>query len=165
MSEYCVVVADGSRARFFSLDPVDFPEVEGGPRLTEQADIINPERDLPQRELFSSAKTIRSRPALGGSTHGVDDHRAQHEDEFERRFARQVAAEAVRIAQANKSRYVVLAAQPRMLGFLRQEIDVVLKNGMVVRELGKDLSKLSATQVHDHLAKDQLLPPRKRPAV
>ena len=165
MSEYCVVVADGSRARFFSLDPVDFPEVEGGPRLTEQADLINPERDLPQRELFSAPKTIRSRPPLGGSGHGHDDHRAQHEDEFERRFARQVAAEVVRLAQANKSRYVVLAAQPRMLGFLRQEIDVVLKNGIVVRELGKDLSKLSAAQIHDHLAKDQLLPPRKRPAV
>lgn len=30
MSEYCVVVAQGSRARFFTLEPAEVPEMEGG---------------------------------------------------------------------------------------------------------------------------------------
>jgi protein required for attachment to host cells len=165
MSEYCVVVTDGARARFFTLDPVEFPDVEGSPRLTEQGNLINPERDLPQRELFSSATTGRNRAPEGGPAqgHGYDDHRNQHEDEFERRFARRVAEEASRVAQSTKARCVVLAAQPRMLGFLRQELTILLKSGFEVRESVKDLSKLSPVQIHEHLAKEQLLPARKRP--
>jgi hypothetical protein len=38
-----------------------------------------------------------------------------------------------------------------------------MRNGMEVRELGKDLSKLSSHQVHEHLTKEQLLPARRRP--
>jgi protein required for attachment to host cells len=163
MSEYCVVVTDGARARFFTLDPAQFPDLETSPRLTEQGNLINPEKDLPQRELFSSPKSRRNVPVEGGASHGHDDHRDQHEDEFERRFARRVAEEASRLAQSTKARCVVLAAQSRMLGFLRQELSILLKGGFEVRESGKDLSKLSPVQIHEHLAKEELLPARRRP--
>jgi protein required for attachment to host cells len=163
MSDYCVVVTDGARARFFTLEPVDFPDVESGPRLTEQGNLVNPEKDMPQRELFSNTKTGRNRAPGGGPAHGYDDHRDEHENEFERRFARKVAEETTRIAHSNRAHWIVLAAEPRMLGFLRIELKTVMRNGVEVRELGKDLSKLSSQQVHAHLAKEQLLPARRRP--
>lgn len=162
MSDYCAVVTDAARARLFTLEPVEFPEVQSGPRLIEREAFVNPEKDLPESELFSTSKAGRNRAPQGGPSHGYDDHRSQHTDEYERRFARVVADETMKLAQAHGARQVVLAAQPRMLGFLRQELDTLTRNGIEVRELAKDLSKLSATQVHDHLAKEKLLPPCKR---
>jgi hypothetical protein len=38
MSDYCIVIANGVRARFFTLDPVEFPELESGPLLCEGED-------------------------------------------------------------------------------------------------------------------------------
>jgi protein required for attachment to host cells len=163
MTDYCVVVMDGARARLFTLETAEFPEVQSSPKLVEQEDLVNPEKDLADRELFSS-KSGRTRAPRGSLSHGYDDHRAQHGDEFERRFARMVAGHTVRLAQESRVRCVVLAAQPRMLGFLRQEIGQLAKNGFDVREVAKDLSKLSSGQVHEHLAKERLLPPCKRAA-
>ncbi len=162
MTDYCVVVTDGARARLFTLEPADLPEIESSPKLVEREALVNPERDLPDRELFSSSKAGRNRAPQGGPAHGYDDHRSQHDDEFERRFARTVAGHTVRMAHDSRVRYVVLAAQPRMLGFLRQEIGQLVKNGFEVRELAKDLSKLPPGQVHEHLATERLLPPCKK---
>ena len=53
MSEYCVVVADGTRARFFTLEAAQFPEMESGPNLIEKKDLINPETETAGRELSS----------------------------------------------------------------------------------------------------------------
>jgi protein required for attachment to host cells len=164
MTDYCVVVMDGARARLFTLESAEFPEVESSPKLVEREDLVNPEKDLAGRELFSSNKTGRNRAPHGGPAHGYDDHRAQHEDEFERRFARVIAEHTVRLAHESRVQCVVLVAQPRMLGFLRQEMGQLTRNGFEVREVAKDLSKLSSAQVHDHLAKERLLPPCKRAA-
>jgi len=164
MSEYVVVVADGSRARFFTLEPAEIPEIEGGPNLVEREDLANPERELPDRELWSEVKTGRNRAPNGGPAHGYDDHRAQHEAEYERRFARAVAERAAALAAANGTRRVVIAAEKRMLGFLRNELGSLERAGVEVREVARDLSKLGARQIHEHLAKEGALPRRRNPA-
>ena len=164
MSEYVVVVADGSRARFFTLEPAEIPEIEGGPNLVEREDLANPERELPDRELWSEPKTGRNRAPNGGPAHGYDDHRAQHEAEYERRFARTVAERTVALANANGTRRVVIAAEKRMLGFLRNELGALARAGIEVREVARDLSKLAARQIHEHLAKEGVLPRRRNPA-
>lgn len=158
MPSYCVVVADGARARFFSLKPAELPAFEGGPDLDEREDLVNPEKEQTSRELFSNLKTGRNRAPGGGPAHGYDDHRDQHEDEFERRFARRVAA---RIDELSPLEHIVLVADPRLLGFLRTEL--AAKQGTEVRELGKDLSGLSSTEIHSHLAAAGLLPERVPP--
>ncbi|HHM04961.1 MAG TPA: host attachment protein [Gammaproteobacteria bacterium] len=163
MSDYCVIAVDGSRARFFTLVPAAQPEVESGPNLVEDSEaLINTETDMSGKEKWSDMKTGRNM-SNGGQAHGYDDHRDQHDDEFKRRFAKQVAGEAVRFAQAHNARHLVIAAEKRMLGFLRETLKCPPKAGFTVSELAKDVSWLSPHDIHALLAKDNLLPPRRAP--
>ena len=163
MTQYCVVVVDGARARFFTLQPAELPELESSPRLVELEDLVNPEAEVPDRELWTEAKTGRNRAPNGGPAHGYDDHRERHEDELERRFANSVGEHCEALARREKADVIVLAAQKRMLGFLRQTVVPRLK-GMEVKEYTKDLSKLGPQEIHDHLAREALVPERKPPA-
>jgi protein required for attachment to host cells len=164
MNGYCVVVAAaGGRARLFTLEPARYPEVESGPNLVEQQDLVDPERESSGQELWANAKSGRNRAPGGGPAHGYDDHREQHRDESERRFARQVAQEAVRLAREQAARTIVLAAEKRMLGFMREALDSLAREGVAVRELAKDLSKLPPLDLHEHLAREGLVPARRNP--
>ncbi len=164
MNGYCVVTADGGRARLFTLEPARYPEVESGPSLVEQRDLVDIEQETAGAELWTSTKSGRNRAPGGGPAHGYDDHRSQHRAESERRFARQVAQEAMRLAQAHAARTIVLAAEKRMLGFLRTALDPLVRNGMVVQEVAKDLSKHPPIEIQELLARDGLLPARRAPA-
>jgi len=165
MSEYCVVVTGGSRARFFTLEPVQFPELESGPKLMDKGELLNPVKETAGRDLYTDLKTGRSRAPGRGPSHGYDDHRAQYEDEFDRRFARQIIGKAKRLARENRARCIVLAAPARMLGLLRQDLEVIPKQGIEVHQVAKDMSKFTPREIHDHLAKKQLIPAYKRPGV
>ena len=165
MQQNCVVVAGGARARFFTLEEVEFPEMQSVPNLCEVNDLVNPEQGAQGNDLWSSSKSGRNRGGAGGGTHGYDDHRTQHEDEFERRFARNIAREATRLIEQSSTRQLVLVAQKRILGFLRNELDTLIKAGVEVRELAKDLSKLSPLELHEHLARERLIPQRRSPAL
>ncbi len=165
MQQNCVVVAGGARARFFTLEEVEFPEMQSGPNLCEVNDLINPEKEAAAGELWSDSKSGRNRGGSGGGAHGYDDHRTQHEDEFERRFARDIAREAARLIDKSSTRQLVLVAQKRILGFLRNELDALIKAGVEIHELAKDLSKLSPLELHEHLAREHLIPQRRTPAL
>lgn len=163
MSEYCVVVADAGRARLFTLEAARDPETESGPRLVERKGFVNPEKSLPDHEVSSDAKSMRSRNPQGGSAHGYDDHRAAHELEVERRFAKQVAREAEILARAEQAGTVILAAQSHMTGHLRRELEGFAKAGLTLRELAASVSKLTPSDIQEHLVKAGLLPPCRRP--
>jgi len=165
MSEYCVVVSSGARARFFTLEPVDFPELESGPKLIDKGELLNPTKETAGRDLYTDLKTGRSRAPRGGPAHGYDDHRTQHEDEFDRRFARKVAEKARLLAKETRARRIVLAAPARMLGYLRQDLAVIPREGIEVHKVAKDMSKFTPRQIHDHLAKRRLLPAYRKPGV
>lgn len=162
MQHNCVVVAGGSRARFFTLEDVEVPEMQSGPNLCEVNDLISTEMDAAGNELWSDTKSGRNRG--GNGAHGYDDHRSQHESEFERRFARDIARETARLLRDNSTRQVVLVAQKRTLGYLRNELETLLRSGVEIKELAKDLSKLSPLELHEHLARERLLPQRRTPA-
>lgn len=163
MQHNCVVVAGGSRARFFTLQEAEFPEIESGPNLCEVNDLINFEKAIRDSDLWSDTNSGRNRGSHNSPSHGYDDHRSQHQDEFERRFARDIAREAARLARQNSTQQVVLVAQKRILGFLRNELDTLTKSGVEIKELAKDLSKLSPLELHEHLAREHLLPQRRSP--
>ena len=163
MSDYCVIVTGGAFARFFTLEPVEFPELESGPRLIERGKIVNPEKEIAGRDLYTDSKMGRGHAPHGGSAHGYDDHRLQHDKEFDRRFAREISKKAGSIARDNRARSVVLVAPARMLGLLRQELDTIMKHNVKVKILAKDMAKFSPRKIHDHLAKVKALPPQKRP--
>lgn len=163
MSDYCVIVAGGASARFFTLEPVEFPELESGPRLVERGKIVNPEKEIAGRDLYTDSKMGRGHAPHGGSAHGYDDHRLQHDKEFDRRFARKISKKAGSIAQADQARYVVLVAPARMVGLMRQEMYTIFKHNVKVTILAKDMAKFSPRKIHDHLAKMHVLPQQKRP--
>ncbi len=163
MTQYCVVVTNGARARFFTLQQSDIPELESGPNLIEQRQLTNPQKETQGASLWSDAKSGRNRAANGGPAHGYDDHRDQHQDEYERRFAANIAEECARLTRSHKASDVVLVSQKRMLGFLRSAMESKL-NGTNLQELAKDLSKLNPHELHEHLARERLLPRRRSPA-
>jgi protein required for attachment to host cells len=163
MSDYCVVVTAGARARFFTLEPVEFPELESGPRLIECGELCNPEKAIPTRNLYTESKSGRHRAPRGGPAHGYDDHRSQHEDEFDRRFAHEVMEKTRSLAQAKQARYIAVVAPAHILGLLRHELPNIVKRGTHVHKLAKDMTKFSPKRIHDHLAKRRVLPACKRP--
>ena len=161
MSDYCVVVAGGAEARFFTLEPADTPEIQSGPNLVEHEVLVNPEKHASGGEIFSDAKSGRNRGAAG--THGYDDHRDRHLEESGRRFAKSIAQSAAQLVKSSAANRLVLVAEKQLLGQLRGEVEALGKNGLTIRDCAKELSKLPPIELHAHLAKEQLLPARKGP--
>ena len=163
MTDYCVVTADGSRARFFCLNVPERPGVDPGPTLSEAgAALVNPDFELGERANFGDSKTGRGYSS-SGAVHGYDDNRDDHMDEYKRRFAKRVAEQALQFAERNQCKQLVLAAERRMLGYLREAMVVPPKACFSVKELAKDVCRLDATELQAHLAGEGLVPARRRP--
>lgn len=159
MSEYCVVVAEGSRARFFTVEPAEIPELQSGPHLIEHQTMVNPEHKVHAVHILAD-RTGRNRSSAGSQGHDFDDHRAQRDDEMERRFAREITRQLDSMARSNGTQHVVVCAEKRMMGFLRPTLQGAIPHGVALREVKKDLAKLTARQLHDHLSRDGHIPPR-----
>ena len=160
MNQYCVVVANGTKARFFTLQDSDIPELQSGPNLILQSDLDNPELTSHKQQLWTDSKSGGNR-GHGGKSHGYDDHRSQHTEEIEKRFANTIADECNRLRNGAYS-HIVLVAQQRMLGHLRQACDSKLQ-GVNISELAKDLGKMGPIDVHQHLSNSKLIPERRKP--
>jgi protein required for attachment to host cells len=152
MTKYCVVTADGGRARFFIKFPAWQASVEPRPDLVEEGeDLINAEARLTGHELWSDT------PA-GGMAHTYDDHRDQHSEEFKHRFAKRIAQHALQLAQRHHAQVLIIAAEKHMLGLLRKELDASA-GALEIREVSKDLSRLGPAELQRHLAEAGVLPP------
>jgi protein required for attachment to host cells len=157
MNEYCVVVANASRARFFTLEKPQVPEVESA-RLIERNDLVDPEATLAGREAWRDSSGANTGPA-GALPHSFDDHRDAHDQERGRRFARRIASAALDLARECRGKCLVVVAANRMLGFLRPELEAAT-GGLVIREAAKDLTGLGPREILDHLVAAGLLPAR-----
>jgi protein required for attachment to host cells len=157
MNEYCVVVANASRARFFSLEPVAVPEVMNRLRLVEHSDLVNPEATLPGRETWSDTRSGSNTAPGGGPSHRYDDHRERHMQEVGRRFARQVAGAALDMTRSRDAHCLVIVAARRMLGYLRPELETPAPH-VEIREAPKDLTMLAPQDICDHLITAGVLP-------
>ncbi|HEY9653326.1 MAG TPA: host attachment protein, partial [Coleofasciculaceae cyanobacterium] len=107
MSEFIVAVIDGTKARFFTLEQAELPEYESSPNLVEHKDLVNPTKELPGKELWATLRTGRNQGS-SGQAHSYDDRRQNHVDEFGRRFAQTVAAEAVNLIQTHQAQRLLL---------------------------------------------------------
>ena len=164
MTDYCVVVAEGARARFFTLEPAEIPEIESGPNLKELRALANPAHLAHQdSSIWTETRGGRNRTA-NGPGHGYDEHRDDHEHQQESRFARDIAAELESLVRRNGTPRVVICAEKQMLGFLRGALGNHNLGAEQVVEVAKDLAKLSPRQLHERLARDGHLPPRRNRA-
>jgi len=163
MGDLLIVVMGGAIARFFDLKEVEFPELESGPNLMEIHNIGNPEKGLRGRELYTDLKAGRGRAPVGGPSHGYDDHRDQHHDESDRRFVKRISDEIRALFKKMNPKKMILVSPPKMLGFLREELEYTKMKGLAIVEVQKDMSKFSPLQIQSQLSKEGLIPARKRP--
>ncbi|HSI21422.1 MAG TPA: host attachment protein [Methylophilaceae bacterium] len=161
MLNIIVVVANGSRARFFSLQNAETPEYESSPRMVEHETLVNPEQAAAGKDLWTDTRSGSNRGGGGGGVHRYDDHREQHRVEYERRFVQSVAGETAALARTAGAVRVVVTADNRMLGMLRGELH--RNNGFELKEVAKDYSKFSVHELHEQLASMNLIPARRKP--
>jgi protein required for attachment to host cells len=160
MNQSVVAVIDGAKARLFTLEQPEAPEYQSGPNLIERDSLANTANELHGKDLWADTKSGRNRSA-GGQAHGYDDHRQNHLDEFERSFAKEIVNKIVHLAQSYQAQQLLLVAEPKTLGTIREAIAPHLPKQLKIQELAKDLCKLKPLEIHQYLADRQLLPARK----
>jgi len=157
MGKFAVAVINGTQARFFTLDSTAISESESGPNLLEHECLVNSTKEL-HGQLWSSIKTGRNR-GLNGQAHSYDDHRQNHEIEFEKRFARKICQVISNLIQIQQARHLIIVAEPQILGMMREAMRDSLYKNLNIREVAKDICNLKSELIHDYLAKKKLLPP------
>lgn len=161
MSDYLIVVVNRAWARFFTIEPVEFPELESGPRMMNCEKLENTEiRDV--QDMYTDSKTGRGAAPQGGSVHGYDDKRDKHLDELRRRFAMKVLERIQKLAKAEQARTVILAASARMRRFLYTDLDTLTRQGFQIHKISKNIINFSPQKIHEYLADDGLVPKQKK---
>ena len=164
MSEYTIVVADGLRARFFTLENAKDPDNESGPKLIEHESLLNPQKEVSESKRTGNSNSGRTRAPSGGS-YAFDDHRGKHEQEVLRRFAEKVVATAIKKTRLHDARRsLILAAETKVLGALRAELESIKTNGMEIRVCDCDLAGETPLRIHELLVKRDLVPAMNKPA-
>ena len=154
----CVVAADATRARVFTLEDLQTPD--GVPTLLERMTLVDPARRSRPSEVFSDTRPGIDR-APSGRAFAFDDHRDDAMRRMDRAFAAEIADAIALVTRAHGSTKLILAASPRMLGFMR-ELAPVGGGELELREIDRDLAHFTGPQLHDYLAKRGLLPARER---
>lgn len=160
MNKTFVAVIDGTKARFFTLEYPEFPEHESGPDLVEHECLTNPIKELEEKQIWANTKTGNYCSARN-TGHSYDDHRENHLLEFEHNFAKTIIEEIANLTRKHQSNQVILVAESQIMGLIRQSLTHRLPKNIAVQELIKNLCKHKSMEIQEHLAKKNLLPPRK----
>ncbi|MDX2093479.1 MAG: host attachment protein [Kofleriaceae bacterium] len=133
MFKATVAVVDASRARLFTF--LRETVVEGiRERFLEISDLVNPaRRHRPHEDLL-------------------------YEHELDAAFARDIVDGVSALMHTTESSHLIVCASPKMLGALRKVTKALHREHVTIHELGRDLSKLAAPQIREHLVDYDLLP-------
>ena len=140
MGEYLIVVVNDEKARLFALEPVNFPELESGPRIVELKDLINPEAMVGDQERYSDSKTGRGTAPRGGPVHGYDDRREHHRGELRRRFSVIVMKEVQKLAKAQHVATIIVATAAPMGRYVSPELETFANRGFDVLKVAKNIT-------------------------
>jgi protein required for attachment to host cells len=151
----CIVVADGGRARLFVPDAGD--GTQSGPGLVERESLVNADYRArgPNAPVRTKTEQVTNRQA--GDVHPIDARREHHRLELERRFAREIAQHVTAMTKSWHGGTVVLVAEPRMLGLVREPLHKALRPGIDLKELAKDYSHFTASELRDQLVLNRLI--------
>ena len=158
MGKFAVAVINGTQARFFTLDSAASSEYESSPNLIEHEGLADSTKELHGQELWANTKTGRNR-GTSGQAHSYDDHRQNHELEFEKRFAHKINGAMLNLIKTHQSKHLLLVAEPQILGMMREAMTDSLFKNLNIYEVAKDICHLKSNQIHNYLAKKKLLPP------
>jgi protein required for attachment to host cells len=145
----CIAVVDAAHAQIYSYSKID-----GEPAtLVAELDLVNPGRR--EHGMFTD------QPSRGPHGFGTkDDHRTDHVEELDARFARQIVGELERLSRDRAFKNMIVVASASMLGLLRAETPALSRTGVEIDEVPYDLAKLTPPQLHDRLAALSLIAPR-----
>jgi protein required for attachment to host cells len=163
MSQFLVAVIDGAKTRFLTLEPAELLEYGVGSfNLVEQESLVNPDKKLKgPDELWSITKNACYRSS-SDQVHNDDDPRQRLFAESERRFAQLIADRVIHLAQIHQVQQIILAAEPKILGLMREVLIPVLPQHLKTSELSKNLCYFKPHKLHQYLANKGLLPAFKR---
>lgn len=160
MNRCLVVAVDGTTARFFTCETDEVQENDGCTRLVEREQLSNPSNSMHGQELWANTKTGRNRGS-NGRAHAYDDRRQNHVVEFERQFAKRIAAKIADLHQSLSTHKLLLVAEPQILGLVRESLSSGVSKDLRTTELAKDICHLNSHSIHEFLADKSLLPARR----
>jgi len=173
MAKYCVIAAELARARIFTLESSETPELERSPYLTECKTLSNPDHKASESKIWSDTRRGAHREHQGaqiaGQTAGIphhnyDEHRDKREHRANRQFAQDIVADVKQVIRDKDVSSLVLCAENQMLGILRPELKALPADQVTLTEVNKDLANLKPQELHSKLAGDGFLPRGKRPS-
>lgn len=141
MSHSWIVIADASRARFFSSN-ANMSE------LHEVETLAHPASRLHEQELTTDL------PGRAFDSHGQNRHAmgqaVSPKKEEAIRFAQQIAGRLDEERKKNSFEHLVLVAPPEMLGLIREKLSADLRK-KVTEEIHKDMTQHSLEDIKQHL--------------
>ena len=145
------MVADARLARFYGVEAVESPRLKM--KLVERTVLANPNSDLKilGESMTGRVHTETNTDRQAGPMHPMGAQRERHRGEFDRRFVHEISRQAGEITKDWKDGTIVLVAEPRLLGLMREPLRKALHQGIELKELAKDYTHLSAAELHDHL--------------
>lgn len=141
MTKLWVVVAESSRARFFSV-------VNWLSPLIEIDDLLNPAARIHDRDLTSDLPG-RSHDGSGLGRHAMDSSTDPKKNET-LVFAKEIRDRLDVARKAGKFDELILICSPEFLGILRRNLDEVLKKH-VTRTINKNLVLKDEAQIRKYL--------------
>ncbi|MBS8241537.1 host attachment protein [Marinobacter lipolyticus] len=137
-----IVVADASKARYFDLDPTDRS-------LTELDADINPEGRMHRGDLTRDDRGEHQ--SSDGMAQGTMEPSTDPEDVQLERFSKAIVKRLEAARTGGEIETVWLAAPPRLLGRLREDMKPPLRS-VISKEIDKDLTSLSPDELYGRMA-------------
>ena len=159
MNETFIIVADAKRARFFAVEPSDAPR--NRIKLVERVTLANTDVEGVRKGGAGRVKTERVSNRQAGDVHPIEGRRQQHRLELERRFGREITRQAVTLSRNWKGGTIVLIAEPRLLGLMREHLRDALEPAVELKELARNYAQLTPSELQEHLDLMRLMPARR----
>jgi len=156
MNETIIIVADAKRARFFAVEQSDAPRSRI--RLVERVTLANTDVEGVRKGGAGRVKTERVSTRQAGDVHPIEGRRQQHRIELERRFGREITQQACKLSRAWKGGSIVLIAEPRLLGLMREHLRDALGPAVELKELARNYAQFTPSELQEHLDLKRLVP-------
>jgi len=153
------VVADAGAARFYDIEEIGTPRQNT--KLVERAVLTN-DVDLKSRgeSVTGRVRTETNTDRGSGPVHPMGARRERYRVELDRRFGAEIVRQTGECTRGWKQGAVILVAEPQMLGLLREPMRKSLHEGIALKELAKDYTHLSVSDLQDRLALSRLVAAR-----
>lgn len=138
MANTWVIVADGTRARFFNR--------HANRKLEEFDVLVSPDNRMHEGDLVSDRL---GRVDSGGAAHGMGNKNTAKEHEQDL-FAKRVATRVEEGRTAGEVNKLILVAVPRFLGRIRSSLSAPCAD-MITHTIDKELTQLNADKLAEYL--------------